>query len=73
MSYSKAFPLRWFLFMDQGPARVRQWVAEADGTDLRKPGELSARERRRNEQRTACMRKAGDAVAVSRCLERFNP
>lgn len=91
MSYSKSFPTRWYLFLDQGPARTRQWMAEADGSDVRKPGELSMKEKRANEKRrddiarqarrlrvilkrrTACLQKASGAVAVSRCLERFNP
>lgn len=38
----------WFLAMKEGPARARQWVAEADGTDIRKPGELSTADKRRN-------------------------
>jgi hypothetical protein len=35
----------WFMALDQGPARVRQWVAEPDGRDLRHPGEPSTAER----------------------------
>lgn len=38
----------WFLAMKEGPARTRQWVAEADGSDVRKPGELSTADKRRN-------------------------
>src|SRR3954453_6006933 len=31
----------WDMFLDQGPARVRQWVATKTGSDLRHPGEPS--------------------------------
>lgn len=31
----------WYMALKQGPARNRQWVAQADGSDLRKPGEPS--------------------------------
>jgi hypothetical protein len=40
MSFSSSDP-QWYMSLDQGPARVRQWVAAPDGTDVRKPGELS--------------------------------
>jgi hypothetical protein len=63
----------------------RQWIAEGDGSDLRRPGELSLAQRResariRREQRsaqrlvrrrTACLQRARDAQAAARCLERF--
>ena len=80
----------WYMSLNQGPARVRQWIAAADGSDLRKPGELSraqqdenARQRRRIEaeqsrikrvlaRRRACLIKARDVYAASRCVER-NP
>ncbi|MEA2440757.1 MAG: hypothetical protein QOH76_2181 [Thermoleophilaceae bacterium] len=79
----------WYMSLKQGPARVRQWVAAPDGSDLRKPGELSraqqdenARLRRRIEaeqlrikrqlaRRRACLVKATDVYAASRCAERF--
>jgi hypothetical protein len=35
----------WYMSLSQGPARVRQWVAAEDGTDLRKPGELSQKQK----------------------------
>jgi hypothetical protein len=38
----------WYMSLDQGPARVRQWVASADGTDVRKPGELSQKQKDAN-------------------------
>jgi hypothetical protein len=38
----------WFLALKEGPARTRQWVAEANGTDIRRPGELSTADKRRN-------------------------
>jgi hypothetical protein len=41
MSFSGSGAPEWYMSLDQGPARVRQWVAAADGTDVRKPGELS--------------------------------
>lgn len=31
----------WYMALDKGPARTRQWIAAVDGTDLRKPGVLS--------------------------------
>jgi hypothetical protein len=31
--------------LDKGPARTRQWIAAADGSDLRKPGELSQKQK----------------------------
>jgi hypothetical protein len=41
MSGSGTGERTWYMSLSQGPARVRQWVAAPDGTDLRKPGELS--------------------------------
>ncbi len=38
----------WYMSLDQGPARVRQWIAAPDGSDLRKPGELSKKHRAEN-------------------------
>jgi hypothetical protein len=79
----------WYLFLKQGPARVRQWVAAPDGSDLRHPGEPSiaqrqadanrkrdlARQQRRLKRtlalRTSCLRKATDAVAAARCVQRY--
>jgi hypothetical protein len=81
----------WYLFMNQGPARDRQWAAAMDGSDLRHPGDLSrsqkaanARSKRRAEaqqrhirraiaRQNACLRKATDAQAAARCVQRFQP
>jgi hypothetical protein len=38
----------WYMALDQGPARVRQWQAAPDGTDVRKPGELSQKQKDAN-------------------------
>ncbi|MEX2195516.1 MAG: hypothetical protein WD844_09550 [Thermoleophilaceae bacterium] len=32
---------RWYMPLTTGPARERQWIAEADGGELRRPGEES--------------------------------
>jgi hypothetical protein len=79
----------WYMALDQGPARLRQWVAAPDGSDLRHPGEPSLAQRqatakirrnlalqqrqfkRRLALRTACLRKATDALAAARCVQRF--
>lgn len=58
----------WYLALDEGPARDRQWVAEMDGSDLRKPGEPSAQQR----ARTECFEEADDSEDVARCIERFD-
>lgn len=41
MSSSGTGERSWYMALDKGPARTRQWTAAADGSDLRKPGELS--------------------------------
>lgn len=41
VSFSGTGEHDWYMALDQGPARVRQWIAAADGSDLRKPGEQS--------------------------------
>ena len=41
----------WYMMLDRGPARVRQWLAAPDGSDLRKPGELSQRAKDANRAR----------------------
>lgn len=46
-SFSKTSPTTWYMSLKQGPARTRSWIAEANGTDVRKPGELSSKDRRR--------------------------
>jgi hypothetical protein len=45
MSFAGSGETSWYMSLDQGPARTRQWVAAADGSDLRKPGELSQRQK----------------------------
>jgi hypothetical protein len=75
----------WYMFLNQGPARVRQWTATSNGSDLRHPGELSqtakdanaARERelkrqqRRQERHFKCIAKAFTPAAYSRCDRKF--
>jgi hypothetical protein len=91
MSFSGTGERSWYMALDSGPARVRQWIAAADGSDLRRPGEMSAkdraaseaqrrrveRERRRADllftRRSNCLRRARDAEAASRCIDRFAP
>jgi hypothetical protein len=46
-SFSQTSKTTWYMSMKRGPARVRQWVAEADGSDVRKPGELSSADKKR--------------------------
>jgi hypothetical protein len=58
----------WLLYIDEGPARDRQWAAAADGSDVRRPGEPSALQRRR----TKCFEAADNAEDVARCTERFD-
>jgi macrodomain Ter protein organizer (MatP/YcbG family) len=41
MSFSGTGERSWYMSLDEGPARTRSWIAAADGSDLRKPGELS--------------------------------
>jgi hypothetical protein len=41
MSASGDAVQNWYMSLDEGPARTRAWIAAADGSDLRKPGELS--------------------------------
>jgi hypothetical protein len=40
-SFSGTGERSWYMSLDQGPARVRAWIAAGDGSDLRRPGELS--------------------------------
>jgi hypothetical protein len=79
----------WYLFLKQGPAKLRQWVAAPDGSDLRHPGEPSTAQRQADAKRqrdfqrqqrrlkrtlalrTACLRKAADAVAAAHCVQRY--
>jgi hypothetical protein len=75
----------WYMFLDQGPARVRQWVTTRSGTDLRHPGEPSQlqkaatakreRDLKRQQERQArhfkCIAKAFTPAAYSRCDRKF--
>ena len=86
-TFSKDSPTEWFMSMKQGPARVREWVAAADGSDVRRPGEPSAGDKARQaanaralrhtqlmiKRRTNCINRAHDATAVTRCTERYQP
>ena len=49
-SYSTGGPQTWFLALDQGPARDRQWIAAADGSDLHRSGELPPSVQRENDR-----------------------
>jgi hypothetical protein len=46
-SFSENSKTTWYMAMKRGPARVRQWIAEADGSDIRRPGELSSADKKR--------------------------
>lgn len=46
-SFSENSPTTWYMALKLGPARERQWIAESNGTDIRKPGELSTKDRRK--------------------------
>jgi hypothetical protein len=77
----------WSLFFKSGPAKDRHWIAEPDGTDVRRPGELSreqeaeqrrqqrelARMRRIFQKRNECLSRATTGEQVTRCVERFTP
>jgi hypothetical protein len=43
MSFAGSGEPTWYMALDQGPANMRQWVAAPDGSDVRRPGELSAK------------------------------
>jgi hypothetical protein len=47
LSFSENSKPTWYMAMKTGPARVRQWIAEADGSDIRRPGELSSADKKR--------------------------
>lgn len=51
MSGSGTGERTWYMSLSKGPARVRQWVAAPDGTDLRKPGELSQAQKEADRKR----------------------
>jgi hypothetical protein len=57
-SFSESAPTTWYLSLKQGPARERAWIAEANGTDIRHPGELSSKDRRK----IAADKRRSDAV-----------
>jgi hypothetical protein len=75
----------WYMFLDQGPARVRQWVATSSGTDLRHPGAPSQvqkdadakrqrelkRQQERQQRHFQCIAKAFTPAAYSRCDRKF--
>jgi hypothetical protein len=50
MSFAGSGERSWYMALDTGPARTRQWIAAADGSDLRKPGELSQKQKDENER-----------------------
>ena len=58
----------WSIFLDKGPAAQRQFVADIDGRDLRRPGEQTPGEKRRQQLRTACLQRARSAQAAARCI-----
>ena len=65
----------WYLAMKEGPARVRQWIAEADGTDIRRPGELSTADKRRNRRQRLQFERAQRRLQLTirrrtRCIQR---
>ena len=75
MSFSGSGEPTWYMALDSGPARVRQWIAEADGSDLRRPGEMSARDRAASEaqrRRVERERRRADRIFRQRsaCLRR---
>jgi hypothetical protein len=57
LSVSRVTPSMWSLFLKAGPVTERHWIAEADGADVRRPGELSARDERANERADARARR----------------
>jgi hypothetical protein len=58
----------WSVFLNKGPAAQRQFVADIDGRDLRRPGEQTPAVKRRQQQRTACLQRARSAAQATRCL-----
>jgi hypothetical protein len=88
-SFPQGSEHNWYMSLSRGPVRLRQWIAAPDGSDLRKPGELSQAQKNANAKRQrefqrqqrrlkrtfarrdACLRRATDAVAAGRCLQRF--
>ena len=75
VTFDKTNPATWYMALKQGPARLRQWVAEPDGSDLRKPGEPStADKRKRRAERLAFERQQRRLQLTlarrSKCLSR---
>lgn len=58
----------WSVFLNKGPAAQRQFVADVDGRDLRRNGEQTPAVKRRQQQRTACLRRARSAEQATRCV-----
>jgi hypothetical protein len=58
----------WSIFLNRGPASQRQFVADLDGRDLRRPGEQTPAQKRRQQARTACLQHARSAPQAARCL-----
>lgn len=75
----------WYMFLNQGPARVRQWTATRTGTDLRHPGDPSQalkaanakrerelrRQQLRQQRHFKCITRAFTPAAYSRCDRKF--
>ena len=86
-SFSENFPNTWYMAMKDGPARVRQWTAERNGTDVRKPGEPSAAQKKQQaenqrqirrtqviiQRRVRCINRAKNPDGIARCLEKYQP
>ena len=51
MSLSGSPPYTWFLGLERGPPRERQWLAAADGGDLHRSGEVAPSQKARDERR----------------------
>jgi hypothetical protein len=58
----------WSVFLNRGPATQRQFVADIDGRDLRRPGEQTPGAKARERARTACLQRARSAQDAARCL-----
>jgi len=58
----------WSVFLNRGPAAQRQYVADIDGRDVRRPGEQTPGEKQRAQRRTACLQRVRSAEQAARCL-----
>ncbi|MEA2493592.1 MAG: hypothetical protein QOJ29_1503 [Thermoleophilaceae bacterium] len=67
-SFSENSTTNWYMAMKKGPARVRAWIAERDGSDVRRPGELSSAAKKRN---AATARRNADLQAQIRRRVRY--